>query len=574
MFLLLFIGVFVRLAYWQIARSADLKAVAQSQYQRQIATEHGRGNIFTHEGYPLAMNQEVYTLFANPKRLSLTPGQITQMIAPILESQYRVASTSGSIDPAAIRADLLGKLSDTTKSWVSLKRQVDTTAKAKIESLDLAGLGFDPGERRYYPEGSMAAHLLGFVSQDTNGDPVGYFGVEGRYDLELKGKSGQVSQESDAFGRPIAIGVFSQTQGVAARDITLSIRRDIQHLLEEKLQAGAARYGAKSADAVILEPSTGKVIAMASYPTYDPSLFSQFPTSLYRNPVVGDGYEPGSTLKVLTVASGIDAGVITPDTPCDDCGGPKTIGKYTIKTWNNEYTKDITMTDALAKSDNTAMMFVAKRLGKEKFLSYIHAFGIGNKTGIDVQDESTPQVRPDNKWAEIDVATASFGQGIATTPIQLVSAVNAIANKGVLLKPYVVEKVTEDDKTYETKTKEVGRIVSEQTARTVTEMMITSANHGDAKWALPKGYEIAGKTGTAQIPVDGHYDDKRTIASFVGFAPAKSPQFTMLVRVSEPTTSQWGSETAAPLWFAIAKELFLKMGISPTSTPTPTPTVQ
>lgn len=551
--LILFGGILVRLFYWQITKSNELKGVALAQYQSVKELPVTRGKIFTADGYPLAINQRVFTVFATPKVLDSSPARLSALLTPILYNSTE----------ATLQAQLVSRLSDKERSWVSLMRGVTKEQKDKISNLDLSGIGFDPAEIRYYPEGSMAAHLLGFVANDEQGMPRGYFGIEGRFDLELKGKGGLLSQETDAVGKPIAIGEFQRIETVAARDLTLTVRRDIQNFLEEKLARGMEMYGARSADAIILEPRTGKILAMAAVPRYDPTRFMDFEPAMYKNPMVADSYEPGSTFKVLTLAAGIEEGVIGPETKCSDCGAPKTIGKYTIRTWNEKYFKDITMTEALAKSDNTAMMFAAKALGREKFVSYIHTFGFGQKTGVDLQDETTPRLREDDKWGDIDIATASFGQGIAVTPIQLVNAVNVLANAGKLMRPYVVERVTAGDKVFVTQPKEIRQVVSKSTVEAMTRMMVDSAAHGDAKWALPKGYVIAGKTGTAQIPVGGHYDEERTIASFVGFAPADNPQFTMLVRLTEPTTSQWGSETAAPLWFSIARDLFVKLGIPP-----------
>lgn len=550
--LVLFGGITARLFYWQVVAAKELRAVAQAQYQRTSELTVARGKIFTADHYPLAINQRVFTVYATPKTLDVSPPRVAALLSPVLFP----------VKEATLEAQLLARLADSEKSWVSLKRQVTKDQQNQIAGLELRGIGFDPEEIRYYPEGSMAAHLLGFVGKDTQGNPKGYFGVEGRFDLELKGKGGYLSQEADAMGKPIAIGDFQRIETVAARDLTLTIRRDIQNFLEEKLAKGMELYGARSADAIILEPKTGRVLAMAAIPSYDPAHFYDFDPMLYKNPTVADGYEPGSTFKLFTLAAGVDSGAITPETQCTDCGGPKTIGKYTIRTWNEKYYENITMNEALAKSDNTAMMFAADLIGEEKFISYLHLFGFGEKTGIDLQDETSPRLRDDQKWGDIDIATASFGQGIAVTPIQLVNGVNAIANGGKLMRPYIIDRVIAGDTTFVTNPKALRQVISNATATTVTQMMIGSAAHGDAKWALPRGYVIAGKTGTAQIPVGGHYDETRTIASFVGFAPADDPRFTMLVRLTEPQTSQWGSETAAPLWFSIAKDLFVKLGIS------------
>lgn len=548
-----FAGIVFRLFYWQIVKSPELKAIARSQYQRIRQDTLSRGKILDADGYPLALNEVAFTLFARPSKMNIKPEQVVSILAPILFTRETLASES---------AQMLTKLRGTDKPWVSLKTKVSQNFHDQIEDLQIAGIGFDPEEIRFYPEASMAAHLLGFVGGDDQGTSKGFFGLEGKYDLELKGKRGFYSQETDAVGKPIVIGNYTEVSSIKSRDLTLGVKRDLQQILEEKINWGKEKYQAISVDAIIMEPKTGMIIAMAATPGYDPRTFWQFDPKFYRNPTVSDAYEPGSTFKVLTMAMGIDSGAIGPLTTCDDCGAPKIVGKYTIRTWDNKYYPGITMTDALSKSDNTAMMFAASRIGVDRFVSYLDAFGFGKKTNIDLQDESVPMLRENRRWGDIDLATASFGQGIAVTPIQLLTAVNAIANEGKLMKPYVVSKVTSGDEEFMTKPSQVRQVISPKTAQAVTEMMIESASHGDARWTLPEGFEIAGKTGTAQIPVDGHYDTKRTIASFIGFAPAHNPRFTMLVRLTQPQTSQWGSETAAPLWFAIAKELFYSLGLS------------
>ena len=300
---------------------------------------------------------------------------------------------------------------------------------------------------------------------------------------------------------------------------------------------------------------------MASEPSYDPGKFIAYDTALYKNPIVASSYEPGSTFKVLIMAAGIEEGVISPETICDQtCDQPVEIGQYTIKTWNNKYIKDQTMTDVLAHSDNTGMIFVGRKLGKEKLIEYIKKFGIGSKTGIDLQEESATALR--TNWSEVDLATATFGQGLATTAVQMATAVSAIANGGNLITPHVVKEVRGTD-VIEIKPQIGPRVVSKETAESVTGMMVAAVDKGDAKWARPKGYKIAGKTGTAQIAVGGSYDATKTIASFIGFAPADDPKFVMITKLTEPTSSQWGSETAAPLWFDIAKDVLYSLGIAP-----------
>jgi cell division protein FtsI/penicillin-binding protein 2 len=313
---------------------------------------------------------------------------------------------------------------------------------------------------------------------------------------------------------------------------------------------------------MIMDPHTGGILASASFPNYDPSDLGSFETSTYKNPTIANTYEPGSTFKVLVMAAGIEAGVITPDKVCGSaCAGPTTIGQYQIRTWNHEYSTDQTMTEVLANSDNTGMVFVAQELGKESFVEYIKAFGFGQPTGIDLQEETGSILR--EKWGDIDVATTSFGQGIAVTGIQMLRAVAAIANGGKLLEPHVVSTVQEGTTMIPIQPKLVKQVISPETAKQVTEMMIEAAHHGEAQWTVLKDYDIAGKTGTAQIPIDGHYDEEKTIASFVGFAPAYDPKFVMLVKLREPESSPWAAETAAPLWYQIAKDLLLYYNIPP-----------
>ena len=302
---------------------------------------------------------------------------------------------------------------------------------------------------------------------------------------------------------------------------------------------------------------------MSSYPSYDPTKYNEYDEKLYKNPAISDTFEPGSVFKVMVMAAGIDAGAVTPDTICDICEGPLKVDKYLIETWNRKYFKDSTMTDVVVHSDNVGMSFVAQKLGADKLYDYLDKFGIGKLSGIDLQGESNISMRKKGTWNIVDLATSSFGQGISTTPIQIIRAVAASANDGILTIPKVVEKVELDG--WSEKLNEGGklRVISKDTAEKMTKIMVQAARHGEAQWTNLKGFSVAGKTGTAQIPISGHYDAEKTIASFVGFAPANNPKFIMLVTLKEPQSSEWASETAAPLWYSIAKDLFIIFGIQP-----------
>jgi stage V sporulation protein D (sporulation-specific penicillin-binding protein) len=259
---------------------------------------------------------------------------------------------------------------------------------------------------------------------------------------------------------------------------------------------------------------------------------------------------------VLIMSGALQEKAVTADTKINE-DAPVPVDDYVIHTWNDSYHGPITMAQILEYSSNVGMVRVEQKMGKNTMLKYLHAYGIGTPTGIDLQEESSPELRSDRDWKNIDLATAAFGQGIAVTPIQMVRAVGAIANGGALMEPHVVREIIDSaGKKVEIPPKKIRQVISSATASVLTEMMISAVDLGEARWAKPVGYRIAGKTGTAQIPVAGHYDATKTIASFVGFAPADNPRFVMLVTLTEPSTSPWGSETAAPLFFKIAKDLF------------------
>lgn len=557
--------VLTRLFYWQVIQSSDLSVEAVEQRTTTERIAASRGSILSDDGFILTSNREYYQLYAYKPQLELSLQDISQKLAPLALSEPRDATEAAK--PIEQRVDelekqLLSDLSNPDKKWVPLVRGITKEQKEQIQTLEILGVGFDPYEKRYYPEASMSAHILGFVGHDDQGNPQGYFGLEGHYNMELQGREGRITQEKDAFGRPILIGTYDQLQSRQGRDLQLYLNRSMQHIAETRLLEALERYGAKSGEVTIMDPSNGAILASAAFPNYDASHLSDFPQSVYKNPVIANSYEPGSTFKTIVMAAGIESGVITPETVCGSpCSAPTKIGKYSIRTWNNQYDPTQTMTDVLANSDNTGMVFVAQQMGKEAFVEWINDFGFGQITGVDLQEEATPDLR--QQWGDIDVATASFGQGLAVTNMQMLRAVSVIANGGYLVKPMVVKSVDDGTRVLPIKKTIEDRLISEETAQKVTQMMIESAHHGEAQWTVLKDYTVAGKTGTAQIPIDGHYDEEKTIASFVGFAPAEDPSFVMLVKLREPESSQWASETAAPLWYQIAHDLMIYLNIPP-----------
>ncbi len=565
---LLFTIVLGRLFYWQVIRGNALQAAAESQYSALDKITFSRGRIFTADNYLLVGNQTVYRLFLEPKLFTQNPESTAQQITPLLLDDYEeyTQATDSAVREtlaANIEQTLSEKLAQTDKSWVLLKSKISDETRQKLSQQNISGLGFDPYEVRYYPEASMAAHVTGFVGKNEDGQDTGYFGIEGALDKELQGRTIKTQAEKDAFGLNLFFSQPNPSADTPGRDVVLTIKRDIQSVLEAQLKKGVEQYGAQSGEIIVMEPKTGKILGLAAYPHYDQAHFYDYDPSLYKNPALANTYEPGSTFKTLTVSAGINEGVITPDTECPICTGPIQIGQYQIKTWNQVYNPNITMTGALEKSDNTAMVYVARLLGKEKFIEYLHRFKIGDEIHIDLQEDTTTPMR--QKWGDIDLATNSFGQGISTNSLQMVRAVGTIANQGIMVRPTIIEKVVEPSTQKEMIPEAIaeGEVISAQTAKTVTEMMIASAAHGEAQWVASKTYNIAGKTGTSQVPIEGGYDPTKTIASFIGFAPAYDPKFVMLVKLNEPSTSPWAAETAAPLWYDVANKLFLLMDIQP-----------
>ncbi len=545
----LFFVVISRLFYWQVVKASELSLLGENQYGRIIKLQPARGQIYTSDGFPIVANRLIYTVFANPKVVK--DKKLTALVlAPILKTEEASVSALLNLD----------------KFWVALPPKVGLATKQQIEQLKLPGIGFEENYTRLYSEASTAAHLLGFVGKNDADVDTGYFGLEGHYDRLLRGKEGLASVIQDALGRPIVAKLNSGDEKTIDGDsLVLSIDRAIQYAAENKLKKAIDTYGASGGMVAVMDPATGQILAMVATPSFDPQKFQDYSEKEYRNPFINDAYEPGSTFKPLIMSAALDEGLVTPETKCNICDKPVSIGGYTIKTWNDKYKPNISMIDTIIHSDNTGMVFVGKKLGLNRMLSHLEKFGIGQTTGIDLQGEVAQPIKEKDNWYEVDLATVSFGQGISITPIQLLAAIGSIANGGLRMEPHIVAQIhtAEGDKV-KIPSKVVTRTISEKTSKIMTEIMVNAVNKGEAQWARLKGYRIAGKTGTASIPVAGHYDPNQTIASFIGFAPADNPKFVMLVIIDRPTTSIYGADTAAPVFFSIAKDILTYYGIPPT----------
>lgn len=543
-FITLYLLIFLKLFHWQIVKAEELKTLSESQSSEQLRVEARRGEILASDGFPLATNKISYLLYANPK-LADNKNTYSDLLAKALD-----------MDTATISAKLSQDL-----FWVKIKERLTPEEKQKVESLNLDGIGFQEQVDRFYPEASMAAHLVGFLGKNKNGDDQGFFGLEGFYNSQMQGRDGRLYVVKDALSNPV-VNDIREEKTIHGRNIKLTIDRTIQYFAEKRLKEGVLKYEAEGGSVIVMDTKTGKILASASVPDFDPTNYYDFAQNSYKDPVVSDLYEPGSTFKVLIMASAIDMGKITPETKCTICDGPVKVSGYTIKTWNNKYFPNATMKEVLQHSDNTGMVFIGQKMGPANTREYLKRFGIGLLTGIDLQGEVTGELR--SSWSDVDLATITFGQGISVTPLQLINGVNAIANDGVLMRPYVVGQIEDQNgKEIKIEPKEIRRVMKGSTAKIMSWLMVNNVEAGESKWTKIKDYRIAGKTGTAQVPVAGHYDPNVTIASFVGFFPAQDPTVTMLVLINKPKTSIYGSETAAPIFFQVARDIIQQLEIPP-----------
>ncbi len=512
--------------------------MARSEYLYSVTIRSPRGEIYDRDGVLLSTNLLEYEIG----------------MSPVL-----IADREGTADALAEatglpRDELLEDMAS-PEPYILLVRPAPARMGQTLLALDLDGIVVTPIHRRYYPHVDLAAHVLGFVGYDD----VGYYGVEGFYDDLLAG----VFSAGDQSRIP-----FEATRGRPLRPSTtlrLTLDSEIQYLAESTLEEALQQTGAERGTILITQPRTGEILAMASRPTFDPNrYFDQSDGRIFVNPAISDQFEPGSIFKVLTMAIALEDGVVEPDSTYEDSGVIE-VGGREIYNWDRAAHGTTTMVDLLGMSLNVGAATLSLRTGPMDFYAGLDQFGIGQLTGIDLQGEVPGSFRRPGSadWHESDLATNSFGQGLAVTPLQMIMAVGAVANDGLLMQPHIVYQRVEADGTVTVAEPTVlGRAVSAQTANDLTEMLATSLER-EASAALVPGYRIAGKTGTAEIPIPGGYDPEGTIASFVGYGPADDPQFVVLIILYRPTSSRWGSQTAAPVFSHLVSRLVVLMEIPP-----------
>jgi cell division protein FtsI (penicillin-binding protein 3) len=528
-----------RLAYWQTIGRDDLLSRATDQVHSDLVVAAQRGVIRDRSGAILATTVELRSLYAIPGLMTDRDGNDTRpavaaAIAPILGER-----------PEVLRAAF-----DSGAEWLFVRRRLPEETAVRIAALHLGGLGFEMEPKRLYPNGAVGAQVLGFV----NDDGVGQYGVEGRYATELSGTPGRLVVARDPANRELALGLRTAVPAKNGDDLSLTIDLAVQNAVERELAAVVEREKAAGGAIVVLDPKDGAILAIASSPTYDPGRVASADAEALRNRAISWTYEPGSTMKAITVAAALDKGVVTPSTSYEDRGCAMIGGRTLCNAGFRSYGQT-TITQILARSQNAGAVFVASKLGANDLNAYLNSFGFGQRTGVDLSAETTGIVRPLAEWYPVDLGTISFGQGLSVTPLQLASAYAAIANGGTLYRPYVVASRRGADGEHRTAPVAVRRVISEETSATLVTMLTTTVDTGIANAAAIKGYSVAGKTGTAQIPSDdGRYVDDAYISSFAGFVPAIDPRMVVVVVLERPQSKLLGTVPAMNTFKAIATD--------------------
>lgn len=529
-----FLAVGGRAFYLQVLHHDQLVKLAERQHNRTVPLIPARGGIYDRNGAPMAVSLEMDSLYAEPRRIKDPHGTATVLAQILGEPQH----------------ELLKKLT-ADRGFVWLGRRLTPELAARIKQLHLAGVGFVKESKRFYPNFEVASHVLGF----TGMDPEGLEGIERRYDATILGNTGYLVTERDALGRDVALRDAVVKDASPGRSVVLTLDKNIQYLAEKELAKAVLSSGAKSGMALVAEPATGKILAMANYPTFNPNAYSHYSPIQLRNRSVADSFEPGSTFKIFLMSAAVEEKVVRPQDLINCENGSYSFGGRTIR--DDHPQGRISVAEVLKYSSNIGSAKIGFKMGDDRYYRYLKAFGFGDKTGIDLPGESGGGLRPVSRWYGSDLATIAFGQGVSVSAIQLVTAVSAVANGGLLMKPYVVERITDDAgrELQSFQPQMVRRVISADTAATVTRMMeAVVANGGTGTKAAVEGFRVAGKTGTAQKvdPVSKGYSATKRTASFIGFVPADKPMLTILVVIDEPSSSPYGGVVAAPAFREIA----------------------
>lgn len=544
LFAVVFVATAGRAFYLQVLNNDRLVKLAEKQHQRIVALTPARGAIYDRTNAPFAVSIEMDSCYAETRNMDNIPQEAAQL-APLLG--YGVQELEAKLKGA--------------KNFVWLARRIPPEQARKVKALGLEGVGFVKESKRFYPNSQVAAHVVGF----TGIDPGGLEGVEKKYDATILGNTGFLVTERDALGRDIALKKGSEGKsGSKGNNVVLTLDKNVQYIAEKELTNAVVKSGAKAGIAIVMEPDTGRVLAMANYPSFNPNSFAEYGQAVLRNRAIADSFEPGSTFKIFLVASALEAGVIRPGDMFNCENGSYSMFGRTIHD-THKYGA-LSVPQILKYSSNIGAAKIGSRLGPERLYAALTGFGFGEKSSIDLPGEASGMLRPQSKWYGIDLATISFGQGVTATALQITNAVSVVANGGNLMKPYLVDRIVDDNgvvlQQFAPQVKR--RILSPETAKTVARMLEgVVVEGGTGTGAAVEGYRVAGKTGTAQkVEGRGYSADKRT-ASFVGFVPLDKPRLAIMIVIDEPTTSTYGGVVAAPAFSAIAQQTLCYLNVPP-----------
>lgn len=534
------LGIILRLAWIQIFNNELYQSKALNQRLRKLKVEPRRGIIYDKNGEELAISGSSQTIVAIPAEIE-DPEKAADKLELILDMK---------------RSEIYKKITKSAYA-VYLERKISDKKAAQIKSLDLPGITFTEETKRFYPKGDLAAHILGFSGIDNQG----LNGVELAYDQVLQGKPGRIMIEKDATGRVMPRGVEQYLDPKDGNNLYLTIDHVVQYIAERELEKALRVNEAEGGTIIVMNPQTGGVLALANRPTYNPNHFAKYSPGRWRNSAISDAYEPGSTFKIVTMSAGLEEEVVNPEDHFFDPGYIKVEGER-IKCWKDGGHGKQTFAEVVANSCNPGFVQIGQRVGKEDFYQYVEAFGFGQKTDINLPGEAEGLVYDYDDIGPVELATMSFGHGISVTPIQLITAVSAVANDGVLLKPRLVDRIEneEGEVIKDFKSKEIRKVVSEETAKITRDLLEGVVTDGSGKKAQVKGYKIGGKTGTAK-----HYGVQSYDSSFIGMLPIDNPQLVVLVVMKGVSSyPYYGSQVAAPLFHDVAKDTVRYLGIPPT----------
>jgi cell division protein FtsI (penicillin-binding protein 3) len=533
----------------QILQHRQLSGLALRQHQKTVELHGKRGTIYDRRMRELALSIDRESIYLNPGEFSASTEAIGRL--------SRVLGLTEAV--------LLEKVKS-TRQFVWLKRKASPEEVLALRSLRLKGVGSVTESQRVYPKRGLAGHVIGFVGTDE----AGLEGIEHAYESTLTGEVVRVQLDRDARGRPISLHSESLRELPQGKDLLLTLDERIQFVAERELRAQVAHVGARGGVALVMDPYSGEILALANETVFDPNNFRDVSATVWRERGTTDTIEPGSTLKALIAAAALEERLVRPDDMFYGEQGSLQVAGVSIR--DHEKFGWLTVREVLERSSNVGAIKVGQRLGKERLYEYMARFGLGNRAGIDFPGEAPGLLRPPQQWSEVSIASLSIGQELAVTPLQMATAFSALGNGGILVRPHLVKHVLKGGEIVQTVSPgQTRRVISEATARQVTSILQGVVSRGTGQAAAVEGYIVAGKTGTAQKfdPVLGKYSSQKSVASFIGYVPANRPRVTIFVSLDEPQSSMaWGGIAAAPLFRAIAQETMRFLDVPPQNSQT------